>query len=103
MADIFYELLSIREPQTTLKNKDTTAQSYREMLNQNITEKSPGIEFAHFNCTREMGIDHFGYLNSSIFLFYFYFVTNLPKKHYGVRTLTTESLTPPPPYEPLRF
>ena len=102
MADIFYELLSIQEPQTTLKKKETTAQSYREMLNQNITKKSPGIQFALFSCTREMEIDQFGYLNSSIFLFYFYFMTNLRKKYYGVRTLTTES-PPHPPYEPLRF
>ena len=35
MADVFYELLSIKEPQTVSQNKETTAQSYRKMLNQN--------------------------------------------------------------------
>ena len=45
MADVFCELLSIKEPQTVLQNKETTAQSYRKILNQN-TKKSPGIKFA---------------------------------------------------------
>ena len=44
-------------------------------------------------------MDHLGYLNSSL---YFYFVTNLEKKFYGVLTLTAKSppsplLTGPPP------
>ena len=43
------------------------------MLNQN-TVKNPGIEFL---TVLEMGINKFGYLNSSL---YFYFVTNLRKK-----------------------
>ena len=47
--------------------------------NQN-TEKSPGIEFKLFNCMGEMGMDNFAYLNNSLSLFYFYFVTNLRKK-----------------------
>ena len=74
--DIFCELLSIKEPQTNLQNKETTVQSYRKTSNQN-TKKSPGIEFALFNCAGKMRKDNFGYLNSSLFLFYFYFVTNL--------------------------
>ena len=46
------------------------------MSNQN-TKKSPWIEFALFNCTGEMGKDKSGCPNSSLSLFYFYFVTNL--------------------------
>ena len=60
---IFCELLSIKEPQATLQNKENSVQSYRRMSNQN-TKKSPGIEFALFNCTEEMGMDNFGYVNS---------------------------------------
>ena len=46
-------------------------------------------------------MDHLGYLNSSL---YFYFVTNLEKKFYGVLTLTAKSppsplLTGPPPLQ----
>ena len=43
MTDIFCELLSIKEPQTTLQNKETTVQSYRKMSIQN-TKKSLSIE-----------------------------------------------------------
>ena len=43
MTDIFCELLSIKEPQTALQNKETTVQSYRKMSIQN-TKKSLGIE-----------------------------------------------------------
>ena len=43
MTDIFCELLSIKEPQTTLQNKENTVQSYRKMSIQN-TKKSLGIE-----------------------------------------------------------
>ena len=41
MRDIFYELLSIKEPQTTLQNKETIVESYQLMSNQN-TKKRPG-------------------------------------------------------------
>ena len=43
-------------------------------------------------------MDSFGCLNCSLSLFYFYFVTNLRKKTYGVRKITAK---PPPllPYE----
>ena len=78
MTDEFFELLSTKEPQETLQNKETTVQNYRKMSNQ-YTNESPRIEFALFNCTREMGIGNFGkseYLN----LFYFYFVTSLRRK-----------------------
>ena len=67
--DIFCELLSIKELLTTLQNKETTLQSYRKMSNQS-TSKRPGIEFTLFNCTEEIGMDNFGYLNSS-----FYFIS----------------------------
>ena len=49
MTDIFRELLSIKETQTTLQNKETTVQSYRKISNQNA--KSPGIEVVLFICT----------------------------------------------------
>ena len=39
MGDI--SLLSIKEPQATLQNKETTVQNYRKMSNQN-TKKSTG-------------------------------------------------------------
>ena len=38
------------------------------------------MEFALFNCTEEMGMNNFGYLNSLISLFYFCFATNLRNK-----------------------
>ena len=68
--DMFSELLSMKEPQTTLQNKETTVRSYRKMFNQS-TSKRPGIEFVLFNCTEEMGMDNFVYLNSS-----FCFISN---------------------------
>ena len=68
MVDIFCKSLSIKEPQTTLQNKETTLQSYRKMSNKN-TEKSHPIEGALFNCRGEMGMDNIGSLNSS-----FYFI-----------------------------
>ena len=64
------------------------------MSNQN-TKKSPGIEVAFFKCTGDMIMDNFDYLNTSLSLFSFYFVTNLRKKNYGVRTLTAQSPAPP--------
>ena len=42
---MFCELLSIKEPQTKLQNKETTVQSYWKMPNQNI-KKSPEIKLA---------------------------------------------------------
>ena len=68
MTDIFRELLSIKEPQTTLQNKETTVQSYRKMLIQK-NKKSLGIKLKVFNCTGEMGMDNFVCLNSSLALF----------------------------------
>ena len=53
----------MKEPQTTLQNKETTVQSYQIMSNIN-TKWSPGIKGAHFNCIGEMGLDSFGCLNS---------------------------------------
>lgn len=53
------------------------------MWNQN-TKKSPGIEFALFNNTREMGMDDF---------FNFNFVTKLQKNICGVCMLTAEPPT----------
>ena len=69
----YCELLPIKEPQATLQNKETTVQNYWKIWNQN-TKKIPGLDFALFNCTREMGMHNFGYLNSWLSLFYFYFV-----------------------------
>ena len=78
MTDIFCELLSVKEPQTTLQNKETTVPCYRKMSNQN-TKKSPGIEFALFNCTGEMRMDNFVYLSSSLyFMAYIGLQMNLP-------------------------
>ena len=59
MTDIFCELLSIKESQTMLQNKETTVQIYWKMSNQN-TKRSPAIEDGLFNCTREIGMDNFG-------------------------------------------
>ena len=41
---MFCELLSIKEPETTLQNKETNVQSYCKISNQN-TKKSPGSGF----------------------------------------------------------
>ena len=98
--DKFCELLSIKEPQTTLQNREATVQSCRKMLNKNA-KKSPEIEGAIFERTGEMEMDNFGHLNSSLYLFCFFLVTNLRKKNYHVRTLTVEPS--PHPYEPVRF
>ena len=72
------------------RNK-TTVQNYWKMSNQN-TKKRPGTEFKLFNCTREIGMDNFGYLNSSL---YFYFVTNLRKKFMAYVHLQLNLLPPP--------
>ena len=40
------KILSIKETQTTLQNKETTVQSYQIMSNIN-TKENPGIEGAH--------------------------------------------------------
>ena len=47
---VFCELQSIKEPHTTLQNKETTVPSYRKMSNQN-KNNSPVIKIALFNCT----------------------------------------------------
>ena len=78
MTDIFWELLSIKEPQT-LQNRETTVQSYRKISNHNTTT-IPGIEFVLFNCTGEMGMDDFGYLKSSLYIISIRNATNLRKK-----------------------
>ena len=97
---IFCELLSIKESQTNLQNKETAVQSYRKTSNQN-TKKSPEIESALFNCAGKMRRDNFGCLNSSLFKILFLFC-NKPakKKFYGVRKLTAE---PPPPPKTSQF
>ena len=46
------------------------------MSNQNF-KKSPGIKFTLTNCTREIGMDNFGYLNSAL---YFILFCNKPAK-----------------------
>ena len=67
--DIFCELLSFKEPQTTLQNKETDVQSYQKMSNQN-TKNSLRIEFVFYNYTGDMGMDNFGYLNSSHYVIF---------------------------------
>ena len=78
MTDIFCELLSIKEPQTTLQNKETTVQSYWKMLIQK-TKKSLGIEVVLLTVPERwewtilvVWISH---------LLYFYIVTKLRKKN----------------------
>ena len=67
------------------------------MSNQNC-KKSPAIEFALFNCTGEMNVDNFGYLNSSLYL---YFVTKLPEKFMAYVYLQLN--LPLSPYETVCF
>ena len=55
----------MKEPQT-LQNKETSIENYQEISNEN-TKNSPGIESALFNCTGEMRMDNFGYLNSLLY------------------------------------
>ena len=65
------------------------------MSNQN-TKKSPEFKCAPFNWAGELEMDNFSCLNSSVSVFYFYFVTkNIV--NYGVHTLTVE-----PPSSPIR-
>ena len=71
-----------------LQNKETTVQSYQKMTNQS-TKKNPGITFAPFNCTREMGMDNFGYLKSSFC--FISFCSDPAKKAYGVSRLMAHS------------
>ena len=67
------------------------------MSNQNY-KKSPAIELALFNCTGEMNMDNFGYLNSSLYL---YFVTKLPEKFMAYVYLQLN--LPLSPYETVWF
>ena len=71
MTDVL-QLLSIKEPQAMLQNKQATVYTklYQKMSNQN-TKKNPGIKCALFSCKGEKGMDNFGYLNSS---YYFTFI-----------------------------
>ena len=80
----------MKEPQTSLQNKEITGQSYQKISNKN-TKKNPRIEFGFSNSTGEIGMDNSGYLT----LFYFYFVVNLIKKFVGYVRL---KLTPPPQF-----
>ena len=86
---LFCKLPSIKEPQITLQNKETTVQNYQKISNQNA-KKNPAIEFVFFNCTMEIRVNNFGYLNSALSLFDFYFLMNLRKKIYGACILTAE-------------
>ena len=56
----------IKKPQTTLQSKETTAQSYQKVLNENNIKKSYGIEFVFFNCD----ID-----NLAVWITHFYFIS----------------------------
>ena len=67
------------------------------MSNQNTKEGS-GIEFVLFSCTEDIGIDKFGYLNSSLYLYLF---CNEPTKKnmvYVLLHLTFTYSEPPPPH-----
>ena len=68
--DKFCELLSFKEPQTTLQNKETDVQCYQKMSNQNATN-SPRIEFVFYNCTGDMGMDNLAIWIAHIMLFLF--------------------------------
>ena len=70
MTNVFCELLSIKEPQAALQNKEATAQSYHKMLNNN-TKQSPRIKVTFFECMGEMGMNICGCVNNSLSLFYF--------------------------------
>ena len=61
----------MKEPQTSLQNKEITGQSYQKISNKN-TKKNPRIEFGFSNSTGEIGMDNSGYLSSS-----FYFISIL--------------------------
>ena len=56
----------MKEPQTSLQNKEITGQSYQKISNKN-TKKNPRIEFGFSNSTGEIGMDNFGYLSSSLY------------------------------------
>lgn len=60
-ANKIYFIYTIKESHTS-QNKEITVQNHQKISNQN-TKKNPGIESALFNCTREIGIVYFGYLN----------------------------------------
>ena len=45
-----YFLNYYHQKTTTLQSKETTAQSYHKMLNENNIKKSYEIEFVFFNC-----------------------------------------------------
>ena len=65
------------------------------MSNQN-TKKSPGIEGALFNCTRDMRMDNFGCLNAVVHFLYSISILHEPaKKKIMAYTLTAKS--PPSP------
>ena len=59
MTEIYSEnYYQLKNHKWRYKIKKTTVQSYQNML------KHPGIMFAFFNCTGEIGMDNFVYLNS---------------------------------------
>ena len=99
MTNIFCELLSIKEPQKTFQNKETTVQSYRKMSIQN-TKKSLGTKLVLLTVRERWEwtilVVWIAHLLCSDF------VTKLRKKNYGAHTHTAE--TPPfPQYKPVRF
>ena len=91
-----------------LQNKETTAQSYRKMSNQNT--RSPGPKFTLFNCMGRMEIDNFSCFNNSLVVFLFYnelagkkfmahirLQLNLPPPPIRASTLLPRPPNPPPP------
>ena len=92
MADIFCELLSIKEPQTMLQIREITVQSYRKMSKPNTKKSLVG------RCAREMWMENFGYLNRSLKILwrtYTYSWTS-PLPPIRVITLLTETTSLPP-------
>ena len=70
------------------KNQKQCYNILNKTVEQN-TKRSPGMKGALFNCTEEMEIDDLGCLNSSVSLFYFYFVANQRKKIMAYRCILT--------------
>ena len=65
MTDEFFELLSTKEPQETLQNKETTVQNYRKMSNQYTKETPPPSEHTYFMNEQISILQYFGKHNVS--------------------------------------
>ena len=92
MTDIFCELLSIKEPQTTLQNKGTNVQSYWKMSTQD-TKKNFGIEVVLLTVRRRLELIILVVWIAH--LLYSYFVTKLRKKIIAYVRLQLKRPLPP--------